>query len=163
MRWVSLRDGERGERAGVLVEGAVHAAEPGIRLLDLLAAGDLAEVGTRLLEQPDAVVREWDRADMMSPVPRPPSVRDFYAFEQHVRTARQRRGLEMDPDWYQLPVFYFSNPVAVKGPYQDVAVPPGSSQLDFELEVAAVVGRGGADLQPDQAEEHIAGFCVMND
>jgi 2-keto-4-pentenoate hydratase/2-oxohepta-3-ene-1,7-dioic acid hydratase in catechol pathway len=93
----------------------------------------------------------------------PPSVRDFYAFEQHVRTARQRRGLEMDPDWYELPVFYFTNPSAIVGPSDDVAVPPGSEQLDYELEVAAVVGMPGADLDPEQAERHIAGYCVMND
>ncbi len=90
-------------------------------------------------------------------------MRDFYAFEQHVRTARQRRGLEMDPDWYELPVFYFSNPYAICGPDDDVAMPPGSAELDYELEVAAVVGMGGADLEPDEAERSIAGYCVMND
>jgi 2-keto-4-pentenoate hydratase/2-oxohepta-3-ene-1,7-dioic acid hydratase in catechol pathway len=93
----------------------------------------------------------------------PPSLRDFYAFEQHVRTARQRRGLEMDEDWYQLPVFYFSNPRALVGDGANVAVPPGCNELDYELEVAAIVGRGGADLSPVNAESHIAGYCVMND
>jgi 2-keto-4-pentenoate hydratase/2-oxohepta-3-ene-1,7-dioic acid hydratase in catechol pathway len=97
------------------------------------------------------------------PVPVAPSLRDFYAFEQHVRTARQRRGLEMEPDWYRLPVFYFSNPRALVGDGDPVAVPPGSTELDYELEVAAVVGRGGADLDPEQAEARIAGYCVMND
>jgi fumarylacetoacetate (FAA) hydrolase len=100
---------------------------------------------------------------VLPPIPVPPSVRDFYAFEQHVRTARQRRGLEMEPDWYELPVFYFTNPAAILGPDDEVPVPPGSTQLDFELEVAAVVGRGGSDLDPKKAEEHIAGFTVMND
>jgi 2-keto-4-pentenoate hydratase/2-oxohepta-3-ene-1,7-dioic acid hydratase in catechol pathway len=90
-------------------------------------------------------------------------VRDFYAFEQHVKTARRRRGLDMEPDWYELPVFYFSNPYAVVGPDDDVAVAPGSSEMDYELEVAAVVGRAGADLDPADAEAHIAGYCVMND
>jgi 2-keto-4-pentenoate hydratase/2-oxohepta-3-ene-1,7-dioic acid hydratase in catechol pathway len=90
-------------------------------------------------------------------------VRDFYAFEQHVKTARQRRGLEMDPDWYELPVFYFSNPYAVIADGADVAVPPGSEELDFELEVAAIIGRGGADLTPQQGEQSIAGFCILND
>jgi 2-keto-4-pentenoate hydratase/2-oxohepta-3-ene-1,7-dioic acid hydratase in catechol pathway len=104
-----------------------------------------------------------DRARLLAPIPRPPSVRDFYAFEQHVRTARRRRGLEMEPDWYELPVFYFSNPAALTGPNDEVAVPPGSQALDFELEVGAVVGRGGSDLTPEEAESRIAGFCVMND
>jgi fumarylacetoacetate (FAA) hydrolase len=90
-------------------------------------------------------------------------VRDFYAFEQHVRTARQRRGLEMDPDWYELPVFYFSNPYATLGHDVDVAIPPGCAEMDYELELAAIVGKGGADLAPDEAEHSIAGYCVMND
>ena len=70
-------------------------------------------------------VFELDAVQVRAPIPRPPTVRDFYAFEQHVRTARQRRGLEMDPDWYELPVFYFSNPYAICGPDDDVAIPPG--------------------------------------
>jgi 2-keto-4-pentenoate hydratase/2-oxohepta-3-ene-1,7-dioic acid hydratase in catechol pathway len=96
-------------------------------------------------------------------LPRPATVRDFYAFEQHVRTARQRRGLEMDPDWYQLPVFYFTNPYATCGPDDDVPVPPGSRELDYELEVGAVVGMRGRDLDPATAERHIAGYTIFND
>ncbi len=69
----------------------------------------------------------------------------------------------MDPDWYELPVFYFSNPYAVVADGADVAVPPGSQELDFELEVAAIIGRGGADLTPQQGEQSIAGFCILND
>lgn len=97
------------------------------------------------------------------PSPTPQSIRDFYAFEQHVRTARERRGLEMDPDWYQIPVFYFTNPHAVIGPDTEVAIPPGCMELDFELEVAAVVGRGGSDFSVAEAEAAIAGYMIMND
>lgn len=164
VRWATFIDGEGRERTGLLVGDDLHALEPGARLIDLL--GDdgerLAAVGDRAVSDP-SVVLPVASVQLLAPVPRPPAIRDFYAFEQHVRTARQRRGLEMDPDWYELPVFYFSNPVAVIGPFEDVAVPPGSSALDFELEVAAIVGRGGADLDPEAAERHIAGFCVMND
>ena len=100
---------------------------------------------------------------LLAPIPRPPSVRDFYAFEQHVRTARERRGLQMEPDWYELPVFYFSNPASIIGDGDDVAIPVGCDELDFELEIAAVVGRDGRDLDPASATEHIAGFTIMND
>jgi 2-keto-4-pentenoate hydratase/2-oxohepta-3-ene-1,7-dioic acid hydratase in catechol pathway len=142
----------------------LHALGSGTRLIDLV--GDDGEVLTTNADRArsDPVdVFPIDSVRLLAPIPRPPSVRDFYAFEQHVRTARQRRGLEMDPDWYELPVFYFSNPVAINGPFDDVEVPPGSSALDFELEVAAIVGLEGSDLDPDTAEHHIAGFCVMND
>jgi fumarylacetoacetate (FAA) hydrolase len=90
---------------------------------------------------------------LRAPVPHPPSVRDFYAFERHVATARAQRGLEMAPEWYRIPVFYFSNPAAVLGPADAVRFPPESSAWDYELEAAVVVGGDGA----------IAGFTVLND
>jgi fumarylacetoacetate (FAA) hydrolase len=90
---------------------------------------------------------------LLAPVLHPPAVRDFYAFEEHVRTARASRGLEMPPEWYRQPVFYFSNPAAVYGPDQEIPYPEGTEELDYELEVAAIVG----------AEGRIGGFTVMND
>ena len=62
---------------------------------------------------------------LLAPIPRPPAVRDFYAFERHVQSARAQRGLEMAPEWYELPVFYFSNPAAVNGPEDEIGFPPG--------------------------------------
>jgi fumarylacetoacetate (FAA) hydrolase len=102
-------------------------------------------------------------ARLLAPVAAPPSIRDFYAFEQHVRTARSRRGKEMHPDWFELPIFYFTNPAAVLGPGDPVAAPPRSAELDYELEVACVLGRGGANLRLEDADQAIAGFMVMND
>ena len=109
--------------------------------------------------------RAHDPADIvfLPPIARPGSFRDFYAFEQHVKTARAGRGLEMIPEWYEIPVFYFSNPAVMIGDGQAVAAPPGCAELDFELEVGAVIGRGGRDLDAVTAEEHIAGYCVLND
>ncbi len=164
MRWATFRTNAGEERVGVVSDGEVHAVQGAVTLLQLLERGTeaLLEAGEKALQQA-AEVFDVNRVQLRAPIPRPPSVRDFYAFEQHVRTARERRGLEMDPDWYELPVFYFSNPAAITGPYDDVEVPPETSELDFELEVAAVIGRAGSDLEPDEAEEYIAGFCVMND
>jgi 2-keto-4-pentenoate hydratase/2-oxohepta-3-ene-1,7-dioic acid hydratase in catechol pathway len=102
-------------------------------------------------------------ARLLAPLEDPPSVRDFYAFEQHVRTARARRGLEMHPDWYELPVFYFSNPAAIIGPGDPVAAPPRCAELDYELEVACVLGADARDVRVADADRLIAGFTIMND
>ena len=92
------------------------------------------------------------------------SLRDFYAFEQHVKTCRGHRGLEMVPQWYQVPVFYFSNPVAIIGDGDPVWAPQGSAALDYELELACVIGTAARDLPADDsAMECVAGFTVMND
>lgn len=101
---------------------------------------------------------------MPLPVPPVASLRDFYAFEQHVKTCRGHRGLAMVPQWYDVPVFYFSNPVAIIGDGDPVAAPHGSAALDYELELACVVGTAAANLPADDsAMDCVAGFTVMND
>src|SRR5829696_143440 len=91
---------------------------------------------------------------LLAPVRRPPSVRDFYAFEEHVKNAARVTGRSGVPDeWYEIPTFYFSNPAAIYGPGDEIPYPEGSEALDYELEVAAVIGAGG----------QIDGFTIMND
>ncbi len=98
---------------------------------------------------------EYPLADvhLRAPVLHPPSVRDFYAFEQHVKTARALRGQDVPPEWYEIPVFYFTNPAAVYGPEDEIPYPLDTKELDYELEVAAIIG----------AEGKIGGFTIMND
>lgn len=92
------------------------------------------------------------------------SLRDFYAFEQHVKTCRAHRGLDMVAQWYQVPVFYFSNPVAIISDGDPVHAPQGSTALDYELELACVIGTAARDLPADDsALECVAGFTIMND
>ncbi len=96
-------------------------------------------------------------------LPKPRTIRDFYAFESHVKTARARRGLDMIPEWYEIPVFYFSNPNAVYGDGDEIPCPWATSELDFELEVAVVIGKEGRNIPIHAADEYIAGFTIMND
>jgi len=91
------------------------------------------------------------------------SLRDFYAFEQHVKTARARRDLEMIPEWYEVPVFYFGNHRSLLSSEASLAAPGHGAWLDFELEVACVIGHEGRDISLDVAEEHILGYSVLND
>jgi fumarylacetoacetate (FAA) hydrolase len=91
--------------------------------------------------------------DLLPPVLRPPAVRDFMAFEEHVANARALRGSTVPKEWYEIPVFYFSNPAAIYGPEAEIAAPAETQELDYELECAAVIGADG----------EIGGFTVMND
>jgi fumarylacetoacetate (FAA) hydrolase len=101
---------------------------------------------------------------MREPLPPVASIRDFYAFEQHVKTARRLRGLDMIAEWYQVPVFYFSNPAGVIGPDEPVWAPLESQALDFELELACIIGQECRDVPADdRALEVVAGFTIMND
>ena len=100
---------------------------------------------------------------LASPIPRPPSMRDGYAFRQHVETARKNRGLEMIPEFDQFPVFYFTNHQAVIGPGDVHVQKQHMDRLDFELEAAIVVGKKGRNVAAAAADDLIFGFTIMND
>ncbi|GFG83701.1 2-hydroxyhepta-2,4-diene-1,7-dioate isomerase [Mycolicibacter algericus DSM 45454] len=165
MRWVTYRS-EDGERAGVLRGEVIHAAEPGVTLLDLIGRGPdgLREAGERALDTPSATVRV-DQVRLMAPIPRPPSIRDGLGFLEHMRNCRVATGRSpvLDDTWYQIPAFYFACPATVLGPYDDAPTAPGSACQDFELEVAAVIGITGANLSVAQAERAIIGYTIFND
>jgi 2-keto-4-pentenoate hydratase/2-oxohepta-3-ene-1,7-dioic acid hydratase in catechol pathway len=150
-------------RAGVVGEAGLHPFGAGTTMLDVVRAGLPAalDLGAAARQQP---IVPLDSVRLLPPL-QPPTVRDFVAFEEHVEGVRKSiDGVGgVVPEWYEAPTFYFTNPYALVGAHDDVEVPPGSQQLDFELEVAAVVGRDGASLTPEQAREHIFGYTVLND
>lgn len=108
-------------------------------------------------------VYSLEEVALQAPLPNPKSVRDFYAFEQHVKTARENRGLEMIPEWYEIPVFYFTNHLAIKGPEEEIRRPRACEWLDYELEIACVIGKEGRNIKAEDADEYIFGFFIMND
>jgi 2-keto-4-pentenoate hydratase/2-oxohepta-3-ene-1,7-dioic acid hydratase in catechol pathway len=165
MRWCTyVSPDDSAERIGLLHQGRIHGLRGEHRLVDLL--GDhgtrLREAAERAIADPVEVVAE-EGVRFLAPVPDPPSIRDFYAFEEHVNTCDRALGRETNPVWYEIPLFYFTNPAATRGPYDDIPIAPGSARFDYELEIAAVVGRPGSDLDPAAAEQHIAGYTVMCD
>lgn len=101
--------------------------------------------------------------DFGPPILAPPSFRDFYAFEQHVGTMWRRREMEIPEAWYRLPVFYFSNVSEIRGPGDPVWAPHGSTELDYELEVAALVDTPVRDMPASRGEEAIGGYMILND
>jgi 2-keto-4-pentenoate hydratase/2-oxohepta-3-ene-1,7-dioic acid hydratase in catechol pathway len=165
MRWSTyLSPADGTEHAGLLLDGEIYGLRGHTSLVDLIGDGGerLAAAREEAVNDPFEVLPS-SSARLLAPIPRPPSIRDFMAFEEHVRNAGRGLAHEVNPVWYEIPLFYFTNPAAVRGPADDIPVAPGSGRFDYELEIAAVVGRGGSDLDPRSAEEHIAGFMVMSD
>ncbi len=110
-------------------------------------------------------LRTWPvhGARLAPPVPDPGAFLDFYAFEEHVRAARARRGLEIVPEWYRYPVYYRSNQRSLLGQGAEVMFPVGETKPDYELELAAVLGARLESPTVDEAEAAIAGYCLLND
>ncbi|MER5633735.1 fumarylacetoacetate hydrolase family protein [Streptomyces nitrosporeus] len=166
MRFVAYEYQHR-RRVAVMEEDGTLLPLPGVSSLTTLlqetgGLPGLLAAGAAALDVPAGP--HVSRVRLLPPL-QPASVRDFVTFEEHVEGVRRSvDGVAGVPgQWYEAPTFYFTNPHAIYGPGQDVPVPPGSSVLDFELEVGAVIGREGGDLTPEQARDHIVGYTVFND
>jgi 2-keto-4-pentenoate hydratase/2-oxohepta-3-ene-1,7-dioic acid hydratase in catechol pathway len=166
MRFATYAQTAGAARAGVVTDAGIHPLPAGVTVLDLVRSGLPAALaaGERALGEAAAPL---ESVRLLPPLAAP-TVRDFVAFEEHVEGVAASVGdtagtSAVVPEWYQAPTFYFTNPYALIGAFDDVPVPPGSQLLDFELEVAVVVGRDGASLTPEQAREHIFGYTVLND
>ena len=151
-------------RVGVVLDDRVHPIPDVADMLDLVRAGLPAALraGERALA--DGPALPLAGLSLQAPL-KPASIRDFVAFEEHVEGVRRSvEGLSGVPDaWYDAPTFYFTNPHTVVGTGADVVCPVATRALDFELEVAVVVGAGGRNLDADRARDHVFGYLVMND
>lgn len=166
MRWCTYSSATDGrDHVALLHDGALHALREQSTVSDLLGDGwqdTMAAAAERARTDPYEVLPE-STAKFRAPVPQPPSIRDFMAFEEHVRTSSRALGQDVNPVWYELPLFYFTNPAATRGPNDEIPISPNSHRFDYELEIAVVIGNGGSDLDPVKAEEHIAGYSVLCD
>ena len=169
--WLDLEDA----RQGLVVEDPRRAhnsalfRQPITTLDDHLARGlrveALGEIvdGYTAADPDDEAIFPGTDLVFGPPILRPPSLRDFYAFERHVKTMWERRGGTVPEAWYRLPIFYFGNVSEIRGPSDPVWAPRGSEELDYELEVGALVDTPGIDLEPDRADEVIGGYMILND
>lgn len=185
MKFVSYKEG-KATRLALLVhdividlEHAYHAAKDSVRftlnsaesdMVRFLRMGEAAMADARLIEQwftsnRDTVQigKKLSEVTLVSPIPRPSSMRDGYAFKQHVEAARRNRGVEMIPEFYEIPIFYFTNHQAVFGPGAIPVRELHLGKLDFELECAIVIGKEGRDISAQDADDYVAGYMVMND
>ena len=111
----------------------------------------------------EAILHPLDSVKLVAPIPDPPSLRDFIAFEDHIAATSKKRGQPIPPEWYKFPVYYKGNHRTIIGPDQVLPWPLDTAKLDYELELACVIGRKGRDISEREGEAYIAGYTIMND
>lgn len=186
MRLVTYLDSKNQEQVGIVDDGTVIEASGALQWLETQSQSphqwDHLEILTVIRKQdlilplfrkilaakreqklPASLLTLEKQVRLLSPLPRPVSMRDGYAFRQHVEAARRNRGVPMIPEFDLFPVFYFTNHLAVTGPGDIPVQKLALEKLDFELEVAIVIGKEGRNIPASQADQHIFGYMVMND
>ncbi|MEH7130293.1 fumarylacetoacetate hydrolase family protein [Neobacillus drentensis] len=169
MKFITFRNSNGEQRSGwVSGDGVVD--------MQIVSKGKLPVSVRELLEHQEAyfpVIQSiekdvqptysMDEIELLAPLPNPCTFRDYVAFETHVKNAAATHGNTVAPEWYEVPIFYFSNPNAMKGPGEAVARPKKCLKLDYELEMACIIGKKGKDIQASEAEEYIFGYTILND
>lgn len=140
----------------IIVDDRVHTL-PYPDMLAVIAAGADAAAKKAAKES-----LSLDEVKFLSPL-KPTTLRDGYAFEQHVKTANKNRGRDVPEEWYQFPVFYFTNPNTAFGHEDTIPYPHYTQAMDYELEIAAIIGKGGMNIKAENAEKHIFGYTIFND
>ena len=156
MKFATVSTLRASSQPALVMEDRVHTL-PYADMQAVIAAGAEKAAGRASKES-----LSLDEVTFHSPI-HPVTLRDGYAFEQHVVTANRNRGREVPEEWYQFPVFYFTNPNAVFGHEDLIPYPPYTQALDYELEIAAVIGRGGMNIRPEDAPAYIFGYTIFND
>ena len=170
MKIVTYSNG-KGNDLGLLVDEKIYSLNTiASNMIEFLQMGESAMAKAKTIEE--SILNgnsnlegiALNKSKLLAPVPNPPSCRDAYAFRQHVATARRNRGVDMIPEFDQFPIFYFTNHNSILGPTDDIiCMPDHMQQLDFELEVAIVIGKKGRNIKAKDADDYIAGYLIMND
>lgn len=175
MKLITFLNSDHQPRLGLLINNKTYDLQNAAKalsidlpaaMLDFLKGGEKSMDMARQVEQSIVSGKYTDTessARLLAPVPKPPSCRDAYAFRQHVATARRNRGVPMIPEFDQYPVFYFTNHNSIIGPGDLVVEKDHLEKLDFELEAAIVIGKGGRNIAAKDADQHIVGYTIMND
>lgn len=171
MKLVSYKTEDR-EHLGVFVNGHIYNLNSCNKLIPdemnaFLQGGDALMERAKQINQ-DIISgalqpKEEIFYEILAPVPHPTSCRDGYAFRQHVAAARRNRKVDMIAEFDQYPIFYFTNHNAIQGPGEIECMPDHFQKLDFELEVAVVIGKKGRNVKAAEADDYIAGYMIMND
>ncbi len=167
---VGVVDTTRGE---ILNLSAASGRAPGFRsMLELIDGGEITLSNARAIVTawPATCVLPLSDVGLLAPLPEPRQIRDGMFFEEHVlnasRRAAERLGLPPPPVpkiWYERPIYYLTSRFCVAGPEHTVVWPTHSKVMDFELEIACVIGKSGRDIPPERAMDHVFGFTIFND
>ncbi|MBM3942055.1 MAG: fumarylacetoacetate hydrolase family protein [SAR202 cluster bacterium] len=161
---VDVVQGHALDAAAVLAQAGISVPLP--RAVDIIAYNtEMGGVLARDLQDLSRFdVPRWSLRDIIYlPSVESGSLRDFIAFEQHIKTVREARGMEVPPAWYEMPVYYKGNYRTLIGHEQQVNWPRYSEKMDYELELACIVGKQGIDISVEDAADYIGGYTVMND
>ena len=142
-----------------LLEGGTSAMNKASRAFDTVKQMDVPPHGP----SGETILYAKEDVRLLAPLPNPPSLRDFIAFEDHIAATSKRRGQPIPPEWYQSPVYYKGNPRTIIGPQDELLWPLNTTKLDYELEMACVIGRRGKNISEKDADRFIAGYTIMND
>jgi 2-keto-4-pentenoate hydratase/2-oxohepta-3-ene-1,7-dioic acid hydratase in catechol pathway len=169
MKFITFRNPDGEQRSGWLKEN-------GVVDMELASQGELPASIRELLERQEQYMPvihsidkdvqptySTDEIELRAPLPNPCTFRDFVAFETHVKNASATHGNTVAPEWYEIPIFYFSNPNSMRGPGEEVARPKKCVKLDYELELACIIGKEGKNIKASEAEEYIFGYTILND
>ncbi|MES2616562.1 MAG: fumarylacetoacetate hydrolase family protein [Bacteroidota bacterium] len=174
MKLVTFKNNQNQQRLGILInqkiyDSHLHSDKLPDNMLALLQTG---ERGMDAMREAENAIKEgktsveglaYNDSILLAPITNPTSCRDGYAFRQHVAAARRNRNVPMIPEFDQYPIFYFTNHNAIQGPGDIYCMPDHFNKLDFELEVAVVLGKTGRNIKAEKADEYIAGYTIMND
>ena len=156
MKFATVSTLRASNQPAVIIEDRVHTL-PYADMHAVIAAG-----AEKAASRAAKVWLSLEEVSFHSPI-HPNTLRDFYAFETHVKTANRNRGQDVPENWYKFPVFYFSNPNNNYGHEETIPYPAYTQALDYELEIAVVIGKPGKDIRPEDAADHIFGYTIFND
>ncbi len=140
-----------------LLEGGVASMEEARQAIAFLPAE------MRTSKRDETLRYRWDEIRLRTPLPDARSLRDFYAFEAHVKMGFEKRGEPMPKEWYEIPVYYQTGHHNLIGTGQDVLWPSFTERFDYELELAVIIGREGRNVSAAEAHHYIAGYTILND
>ena len=170
MKFVSYINNQGIHCAGLLKPGGIldlHKASNGAlpqTMLQIIQNSDKSMDIINAMDLQNATVTDLlNEVTLLPPLPNPPSFRDFIAFETHIKNAAGRFGDVVPKEWYEIPVFYFSNAAVMKAHGETIQRPAKCKALDYELEIAAIIGKPGINIKPEEADSYIFGYTILND